>query len=268
MKTESNGLEKHEEIRKVTCHFYKNSNVLSMVNFKQKVNMQLTKDLSKYCDIKASQSIFRLEKSYSAKVYFIATINKSPDIDFLLDIVVNNEWKSLNGLVFYENKILIKNFFGKQNHDIKFIDLNTLTVSEQYSSNKMNIFRELGYFDSSFTYHNAVKKKFENRRIDFQKYPLKILTENEPPFTLLNLENLVYDHITKTYDVTETAQGIFIEIIRALAEYLNLSISILKINKKLGSGWGAVKVLENGTILTTEMIDWLVNDKAEMIGGR
>ena len=143
------------------------------------------------------------------------------------------------------------------------MDIQTWKVYEHYTINYQNMMNHLGSFNNSFHYIPSTTKSLENRRIDFQGYHMKAMTENDAPFSLTEISNSIYDVDSDTYDVTKASSGFYIdEIFQDMQNLFNFSASIYK---RRDGKWGPTTVLDNGTIIAGGIVESLTSGFAEMI---
>jgi len=174
------------------------------------------------------------------------------------------EGKEVNfGTIFIDHFRVLNEVPAKINQNIKFVDIKTWKVYENYKINYKNIINQLGFFNNFFQYIPITTKSLENRRGDFQGYHMKVMTETEVPFTSAPVSGSIYDAKSETYDVTKTAGGFFIkEIFQEMQNWLNLSASLHK--PKYGK-WGHITLLDNGTIIADGAFGFVASGFAEMI---
>ena len=167
------------------------------------------------------------------------------------------------GIIFIKRIQTLNDLSTKINQDIKFVDIQTWKVFEHYKINNQKIMNYLGFFNNSFNYIPVIDKSFENRRGNFQGYHIKAMTEIAAPYTMVDVSKSIYDEDSKTYDVTKTANGFFIEeIFLDMKKWFNFSASLYK--RKDGK-WGPTIVLDNGTILAGGIVESLTSGFAEMM---
>ena len=150
----------------------------------------------------------------------------------------------------------------KINQDIVFVDVKTWKVYEKYAINKIVIKRQLGFFNNLFEYVRTLKLSFEDRRGNFHGYQMKAMTEHYPPFLSIELTSAEYDELSKTFDVTNSVEGMFYYILKDLQEYLNFTSSL---HKRLDGKWGPTTVLANGSVIAGGIAKSLTSGFAEMI---
>lgn len=173
-----------------------------------------------------------------------------------------------SGLIFMNSHKELQNYSKIHIHqDIKLIDLQTLKVYECYSINEKVMENQLGLLKFDFQgleYQETMDLHLIQRRANFQGYPLKAMTEVEPPFITLNMElaPLADEYY---YNVTNVVQGMFYDLLLYMQKDLNFTTEILK---RPHYEWGTVEQLANGTLATSGMIQSLVNGDAEMICAR
>ena len=166
------------------------------------------------------------------------------------------------GIIFADNIEVIDDLPTKINQDIVFVDVKKLKVYENYSFNKMIIKRQLGFFNNLFEYVQTMKLSFEDRRGNFQGYQMKAMTGHYPPFLSIELSSAEYDEMSKTFDVTNSVEGMFYYILQDLQEYLNFTSSL---HKRLDGKWGPTTVLANGSVIAGGIVKSLTSGFAEMI---
>ena len=118
------------------------------------------------------------------------------------------------GIMFVENIQAVNDLQIKINQDIIFVDMETWKVYEKYEINKMNIIRQLGFFNSMFQYVLLSNDSLVNRRNDFHGYNLKAMTEITVPYISIDLATASYDENSQTYDVTKSLKGVYSKALR------------------------------------------------------
>ena len=166
------------------------------------------------------------------------------------------------GIIFVDNIEVIDDLPTKINQDIVFVDVKTWKVYEKYAINKIVIKRQLGFFNNLFEYVRTLKLSFEDRRGNFHGYQMKAMTEHYPPFLSIELTSAEYDELSKTFDVTNSVEGMFYYILKDLQEYLNFTSSL---HKRLDGKWGPTTVLANGSVIAGGIAKSLTSGFAEMI---
>ena len=166
------------------------------------------------------------------------------------------------GIIFADTIEVIDHLPTKIDQDIVFVDVKTWKVYEKYAINKIVIKRQLGFFNNLFEYVRTLKLSFEDRRGNFHGYQMKAMTEHYPPFLSIELTSAEYDELSKTFDVTNSVEGMFYYILKDLQEYLNFTSSL---HKRLDGKWGPTTVLANGSVIAGGIAKSLTSGFAEMI---
>ena len=166
------------------------------------------------------------------------------------------------GIIFVENIQVVNDLHTKINQDIKFVEMETWKVYEKYEINKINIIRQLGFFNSKFQYILLSNDSLVNRRNDFQGYNLKAMTEITVPYISIDLATASYDENSQTYDVTKSLTGLYHEIFLDMQKLFNFTATL---HKRKDGQWGPTTVLKNGTISTGGIVNSLTSGFAEMI---
>ena len=91
---------------------------------------------------------------------------------------------------------------------------------------------------------------------------MKAMTGHYPPFLSIELSSAEYDEMSKTFDVTNSVEGMFYYILQELQEYLNFTSSL---HKRLDGKWGPTTVLANGSVIAGGIAKSLTSGFAEMI---
>ena len=166
------------------------------------------------------------------------------------------------GIIFADTIEVIDHLPTKIDQDIVFVDVKTWKVYENYAINKIVIKRQLGFFNNLFEYVRTLKLSFEDRRGNFHGYQMKAMTEHYPPFLSIELTSAEYDELSKTFDVTNSVEGMFYYILKDLQEYLNFTSSL---HKRLDGKWGPTTVLADGSVIAGGIAKSLTSGFAEMI---
>ena len=166
------------------------------------------------------------------------------------------------GIIFADTIEVIDHLPTKIDQDIVFVDVKTWKVYENYAINKIVIKRQLGFFNNLFEYVRTLTLSFEDRRGNFHGYQMKAMTEHYPPFLSIELTSAEYDELSKTFDVTNSVEGMFYYILKDLQEYLNFTSSL---HKRLDGKWGPTTVLANGSVIAGGIAKSLTSGFAEMI---
>ena len=166
------------------------------------------------------------------------------------------------GMILFDNHEVIDDLPTEINQDIVFVDVETWKVYENYAINDKVIKRQLGFFNNMFKYVPTMKLSFEDRRGNFQGHQMKAMTGHYPPFLSIELSSAEYDEMSKTFDVTNSVEGMFYYILQELQEYLNFTSSL---HKRLDGKWGPTTVLANGSVIAGGIIKSLTSGFAEMI---
>ena len=169
------------------------------------------------------------------------------------------------GIIFVDDDELIENIEIQINQEIKFVNVNTWKVYEQYTFNNKTFKRHLGFFNGSFDYVAIEKLSLEDRRRDLNGYQLKAMTESAPVLKSIDLSTATFDNTSQTYDVTNSVSGMYHNIFLEMQEYLNFKYTL---HKRKDRKWGPTKVLENGTIITAGIVKSLTSGFAEMCVAR
>ena len=166
------------------------------------------------------------------------------------------------GIIFADTIEVIDHLPTKIDQDIVFVDVKTWKVYEKYAINKIVIKRQLGFFNNLFEYVRTLKLSFEDRRGNFHGYQMKAMTEHYPPFLSIELTSAEFDELSKTFDVTNSVEGMFYYILKDIEEYLNFTSSL---HKRLDGKWGPTTVLANGSVIAGGIAKSLTSGFAEMI---
>ena len=166
------------------------------------------------------------------------------------------------GIIFADTIEVIDHLPTKIDQDIVFVDVKTWKVYEKYAINKIVIKRQLGFFNNLFEYVRTLKLSFEDRRGNFHGYQMKAMTEHYPPFLSIELTSAEFDELSKTFDVTNSVEGMFYYILKDIEEYLNFTSSL---HKRLDGKWGPTTVLANGSVIAGGIVKSLTSGFAEMI---
>ena len=150
----------------------------------------------------------------------------------------------------------------KIDQDIKFVDIQTWNVYEQYEINNQIIKNQIGSFDSEFNFISATTKSFEERRSNFHGYRLKAMTEEAPPFISIDISTSTFDEESSTFDVTESVEGIYHELFNDMQKLFNFSATL---HKRFDGKWGPTIVLENGSVSAEGIVQSITSGFAEMI---
>ena len=167
-----------------------------------------------------------------------------------------------HGIILVDNAEVIDSLPTKINQDILFVDVETRRVYENYAINDEVIKRQLGFFNKLYKYVRTMKLSFEDRRGNFQGYQMKSMTGHYPPFLSIELSSAEYDEMSKTFDVTNSVEGMFYYILQELQEYLNFTSSL---HKRLDGKWGPTTILANGSVIAGGIVKSLTSGFAEMI---
>ena len=166
------------------------------------------------------------------------------------------------GIIFADNLEVIDDLPTEINQDILFVDVKTWKVYENYEINDKVTKRQLGFFNNSLEYVQTMKLSFENRRGNFQGYQMKAMTEHYSPFTSIALSSAEYDEMSKTFDVTNSMEGMFYYVFEDLKESLNFTSSL---HKRKDGKWGPTTVLANGSVIAAGITKSVTSGFAEMI---
>ena len=166
------------------------------------------------------------------------------------------------GIIFAGTIEVIDHLPTKIDQDIVFVDVKTWKVYENYAINEIVIKHQLGFFNNLFEYVRTLKLSFEDRRGNFHGYQMKAMTEHYPPFLSIELTSAEYDELSKTFDVTNSVEGMFYYILKELQEYLNFTSSL---HKRLDGKWGPTTLLANGSVIAGGIAKSLTSGFAEMI---
>ena len=150
----------------------------------------------------------------------------------------------------------------KIDQDIKFVEIQTWKVYEQYEINNKIIKNQIGSFDSESNFISATTKSFEERRSNFHRYYLKAMTEEAPPFISIDISASTLDEKSSTYDVTETVEGIYHELFNDMQKLFNFSATL---HKRRDGKWGPTIVLTNGSVSAEGIVLSITSGFAEMI---
>ena len=167
-----------------------------------------------------------------------------------------------HGIILVDNAEVIDSLPTKINQDILFVDVETRRVYENYAINDEVIKRQLGFFNKLYKYVRTMKLSFEDRRGNFQGYQMKAMTGHYPPFLSIELSSAEYDEMSKTFDVTNSTEGLFYYILQELQEYLNFTSSL---HNRLDGLWGPTTVLANGSVIAGGIAKSVTSGFAEMI---
>ena len=166
------------------------------------------------------------------------------------------------GIVFADNIEVIDDLPTKINQDIVFVDVKTWKVYENYEINDKVIKHQLGFFSNSLDYVQTMKLSFEDRRGNFHGYQMKAMTNHYPPYVSISYFSANYDEMSKTFDVTNSVDGMFYDIFQDLQEYLNFTSSL---HNRLDGKWGPTTVLANGSVIAGGIAKSVTSGFAEMI---
>ena len=166
------------------------------------------------------------------------------------------------GIIFADTIEVIDHLPTKINQDVVFVDVKTWKVYETYAINKIIIKRQLGFFNNLLEYVRTMKLSFEDRRGNFQGYQMKAMAGHYPPYLLIEHSSAEYDEMSKTFDVTNSVEGMFYHILQELQEYLNFTSSL---HKRLDGKWGPTTVLANGSVIAGGIVKSVTSGFAEMI---
>ena len=167
-----------------------------------------------------------------------------------------------HGIILVDNIKVIDSLPTKINQDILFVDIKSRRVYENYAINDEVIKRQLGFFNNLYKYVRTMKLSFEDRRGNFQGYQMKAMAGHYPPFLSIELSSAEYDEMSKTFDVTNSVEGMFYYVLQELQEYLNFTSSL---HKRLDGKWGPTTVLANGSVIVGGIIKSVTSGFAEMI---
>ena len=165
-------------------------------------------------------------------------------------------------MIFIENTNAMDELSTRINQDIKFIDINTLKVFEQYSINGEYKTNQLGFFNSNYQYQQVIDTQFLERRSNFHGYHMKAIADEVGPFVYFNLSTATLDETTQMYDVTHSTKGMYYDLFLALQEKLNFTA---KLYKRKDSKWGMVNLLSNGSVIASGMHADLAEGDAEIV---
>ena len=166
------------------------------------------------------------------------------------------------GIILAESIDVILDLPTKINQDIVFVDVKTWKVYENYAINDKVIKRQLGFFSNSLVYVQTMKLSFEDRRGNLQGYQMKAMTNHYPPFISISYLSAKYDEMSKTFEVTNSVDGMFYDIFQDLQEYLNFTSSL---HNRLDGKWGPTTVLANGSVIAGGIAESVTSGFAEMI---
>ena len=165
-------------------------------------------------------------------------------------------------MIFVDQVQVIGELPTKINQDISFVDMQTWKVYEHYKINKRTVKNQLGFFNSAFQYVPIIIKSFVERRSNFQEYHMIAMTEDTPPFILLDLSSATYDETSDTFDVTKSVSGMYYEMFLIMQKRLNFTATL---RKRKDGKWGPTTVLANGTIITEGIAKSLTSGFGEMV---
>ena len=144
---------------------------------------------------------------------------------------------------------------------IYFLDGFSWKLYETYTINKILITNFLGHVEvenGKFVYSKPCIPGFEKRRSNFFGLQLNGMIEFESPYVIFpnNFTSKVqYFKNNNTYDMTNVADGIFINILHSLEKSLNFSTKLyLRRDRK----WGMPLTFPNGSFVLDGMIKSLV----------
>jgi hypothetical protein len=241
-----------------------------------------------YNNIFIGKQMVEMMKILHSKDHFVqifsvndTTVRLRPSIGvcvniIILDSIVNiaNHIKSDCKILVFSGPDIINEIISTAipeiNHEVYYIDVESLVVYDAYKINDQTIITKLGTFQdigSNYTFlSDSVNSSFLKRRSDFNGITLNAMVEIEKP-TLWIVDpdyknNVPYHAENDTYDVTGLTNGIFHETLMALQAELNFSTNIYKRQDGI---WGLPQVLPNGDIELTGMLENIVNGTADMI---
>ena len=167
-----------------------------------------------------------------------------------------------HGIILVDNTKVIDSLPTKINQDILFVDIKSRRVYENYAINDEVIKRQIGFFNNLYKYVRTMKLSFEERRGNFQGYQMKAMAGHYPPYLSIELSSAEYDEMSKTFDVTNSVEGMFYYVLQELQEYLNFTSSL---HKRLDGKWGPTTVLANGSVIAGGIVKSVTSGFAEMI---
>ena len=91
---------------------------------------------------------------------------------------------------------------------------------------------------------------------------MRAMTEQSPPFIIIDLSKSTKDEKSATYDVTNTVEGMFYEIFLEMQNILNFSATLYK---RIDGKWGPTIILENGSVYSEGMVQSVMSGFAEII---
>ena len=197
-----------------------------------------------------------------------------PIITFFEDFVTHLEedvcWSSSVIVINEENELdyAIQTIEVMIDKKYLFLIHTTNEVYEAYRINNITIKQKLGHLrqsDGSFVWREDIENDFIKRRSDFHGITLKAMTEvsgNEIAFDSRYLQDAPYFSDNETYEMTNFALGIYIDILKELQNELNFSSNIYK-RKVLA--WGFVYPQENGSLIATGIVGDLFYEKVDLI---
>ena len=176
-------------------------------------------------------------------------------------IIKRNDLELSFGIIFVNDTKFIHDLPTKINQNVQFVVVETWKVYECYKINGIKTMRQLGFFDINFHYIPITTLSFEERRSDFHGYKTKVMVEAWTPYLTLNLNPAILDANSETYDVTNLTKGREYDLLMDLQHYMNFTTTI---HKRQDGKWGPTKRLENGTIVTSGIVESVTSGFAEM----
>ena len=155
--------------------------------------------------------------------------------------------------------------------EVYFLDKNNFKIYEAYEINQIHIIRYLGQFHHVeknsilFSPANDFVDSIVERRTNFHGLQLIGMVEYEPPYIDFPnnlLKKSIYFSENDTYDLTNIASGVYIDVLSHLQNLLNFST---KLYKRKDGVWGMPKTLKNGTIILNGLLQSIVNGQADIL---
>ena len=166
------------------------------------------------------------------------------------------------GIIFVNGTKVIERLATNIDQNIHFVDVSNWKVYEHYEINNWRTMRELGVLNSNFHFIPFTNISFEERRSNFQGYLVKTMTAHSRPKILVDRSSAILNIKSQTYDVTESVEGYYIEILHDMQKYLNFSSTL---HEREDGIWGSIVTLDNGTIVPEGLMESVTSGFSEMI---
>ena len=152
--------------------------------------------------------------------------------------------------------------------EVYFMDKASLKVYESYKINSHLVTRYLGYFNRNLTFISVgnISSSYIKRRSNFHGIQFKAMVDFQEPNVnefAKDLEKFAPFYAKNdTFDVTDVASGVYIDVLRSIQTSLNFST---KLYKRKDGEWGVPKMLANGSYTFYGMLQSLMDQEIDFI---